>query len=243
MRMRQLILTAVLLLIFATGRLPVQAQTPHQKLVVFVVVDQLRGDYPVLYKDLLDKGLHRLITEGAWYRHAAYPYLNTVTCAGHSTLGTGALPYQHGLIQNTWYDRESQRVVACTSDSKAFDVSATGRIAGDGDSAVRMLVPTLAETMRQSKARAVSISLKARSAIALAGHNADAVLFLGAHGELETSSAYSPQLPAWVDAFVKAHPMDRDAGKVWDLSLPAARYQGSDELPGEKPGLWSTRFP
>ncbi len=47
--------------------------------------------------------------EGAWFQHAAYPYLNTITCAGHSTIGTGTFPYQHGMILNTWFDRKTAK--------------------------------------------------------------------------------------------------------------------------------------
>ncbi len=52
-------------------------------------------------------GLKRLMREGAWFREAAYPYLNTITCAGHSTIGTGTFPYRHGMILNNWYDRQT----------------------------------------------------------------------------------------------------------------------------------------
>ena len=69
------------------------AQTATKpKLVVFIAVDQMRGDYPVRYASLFQHGLVRLTKEGAWYKNGAYPYLNTGTCAGHSTLGTGTFP-------------------------------------------------------------------------------------------------------------------------------------------------------
>jgi hypothetical protein len=62
-----------------------------------------------VYGGLLQHGLKRLTTEGAWYTKAAYPYLNTITCVGHSTIGTGSLPYQHGMIANSWYDRANRQ--------------------------------------------------------------------------------------------------------------------------------------
>lgn len=247
--MRHVIL-ALLFVAWQPVRLPVWAsasapEAGRPKLVVLLVVDQMRGDYPIRYGSLLDKGLRRLITDGAWYRRGAYPYLNTLTCVGHSTLGTGVLPYQHGMIQNAWYDRDSGRTVACTNDGTASDVSAAGTAGGPGDSAARLLVPTLAEVMRRDmKARVVTISIKARASIGLAGHGGDAVLWLGDRGQLQTSTAYAAAVPAWAEAFARANPVERDAGKVWERTLAEARYQYSDDPPGETPGGgWSAPFP
>ena len=68
------------------------------------------------YGGLLQHGLKRLTSEGAWYTKAAYPYLNTITCVGHSTIGTGSLPYKHGMIANSWYDRDTAKIVTCNAD-------------------------------------------------------------------------------------------------------------------------------
>ena len=74
------------------------------KLVVIVVVDQMRADYLDRYGANLKLGLRRLMKDGARFTNGAYPYLNTVTCAGHSTIGTGSFPYRHGMILNSWFD-------------------------------------------------------------------------------------------------------------------------------------------
>ena len=68
-----------------------------------LVVDQMRGDYIDRYGRQWTGGLRRLVDEGAWFRQAGYPYLNTVTCVGHATIGTGALPRTHGMVLNEWY--------------------------------------------------------------------------------------------------------------------------------------------
>ena len=65
----------------------------------------------------------RLTEKGAWFKNAAYPYLNTVTCAGHSTLGTGTFPYKHGMILNAWFDRDSGKTMTCTQDASVTEVS------------------------------------------------------------------------------------------------------------------------
>src|SRR6516225_3678739 len=81
------------------------------KLVVMLVVDQMRADYVDKFQGQWTGGLQRLVREGAWFREAAYPYAATETCVGHATIATGALPATHGMVANTWWDRDSGRVV------------------------------------------------------------------------------------------------------------------------------------
>jgi predicted AlkP superfamily pyrophosphatase or phosphodiesterase len=251
--MKRLLTLAVALFVLVSHPAAQPAVGKKPKLVVILVIDQFRGDYPVRYAAFLDKGLKRLTTEGAWYRDAAaYPYANTLTCVGHTTIGTGTFPFHHGMIDNAWFDRESGRLVACTTDSKVTDVRVEAaekpgivEPTAAGDSAARMQMPTLAEKIRtELKGRVATVSLKARSAIGLAGHSADAVLWLDETGQWQTSSAYADTPLPFVSSFAKANPISDYAGKVWDRSLPLDKYQYSDEPPGEKPGGgWTAAFP
>ena len=109
--MKKIVAALSLLMTLLPAAAPVRAQAGKPKLVVFIVVDQMRADYLVRYGALLQHGLKRLTTQGAWYTKAAYPYLMTITCVGHSTIGTGSLPYKHGMIGNSWWDRETQKPV------------------------------------------------------------------------------------------------------------------------------------
>ncbi len=168
----------------------------------------------------------------------------TFTCAGHATIATGTLPHRHGIFQNTWFDRQAGKIVRCTEDSQPSSIQ-YGGTPGEGDSAARLLVPTFAERMRSEKgARVVTMSLKARSAIMLAGQSADAVTWRNeALDGWQTSTAYGSAVPA-VKAFVEANAVDDDYGKTWSRSLPRARYRYSDVLPGEMPpGGWTPIFP
>ena len=221
-----------------------RAQAAKPKLVVFIVVDQLRADYPVKYAGLLQHGLKRLTTQGAWYTNAAYPFLMTITCTGHATIGTGTMPYKHGMISNTWYDRETGKVVTCTSDPETTEVS-YGTSTGTGDSGKYMLAPALAEVMRDKlKSRVATMSMKARSAIALAGHKGDFVTWFGDRNVWETSSAFTKTPVPWLVGYLKGNPAESDAGKIWERTLPAERYMGEDEAPGERgSGGWSAKFP
>src|ERR1700719_3289456 len=197
------------------------------KLVVILVVDQMRGDYVDKFQHQWTGGLKRLVHEGAWFHEAAYPYGATETCVGHSTISTRAFPASHGMIGNEWWDREQQKEITCTADASvkniAYDGSAapgggdpTGSAHGStpnsapnsaGDSAARMLIPAFAEELKfQAGAgtRVVAMSLKARAAITMAGHQADSVTWWdGATGLWQTSSAYPPA--AFVAEFATLH--------------------------------------
>src|ERR1700743_744730 len=95
---------------------PESAAPAPPKLVVLLVVDQMRGDYIDKFRYQWAGGLKRLVDEGAWYRAAAYPYAATETCVGHSTISTGAFPSTHGMIANQWWDRPTQKLTTCTAD-------------------------------------------------------------------------------------------------------------------------------
>jgi len=234
----------LLLLTVGSAAPPVSAQAARPKLVVFIVVDQLRGDYLEDYDGLLKHGLKRLKSGGAWFRNGAYPFNATITCVGHATIGTGTLPYTHGMINNAWYDRATERAVNCTTDGDALEVN-YGTSAGTGDTAMRMMAPALAEVMRGTlKSRVATMSMKARSAIALAGHEADFVSWFGDRGSWETSSVYSKTPIPWFAAWLKANPVNKDADKIWERTLPIDKYKFADDLPGERAGAgWTTTFP
>jgi predicted AlkP superfamily pyrophosphatase or phosphodiesterase len=224
-----------------------RAQTPpvRPKLAVLIMVDQMRADYVERFKADWTHGLKRLVTEGAWFRHAAYPYLTTVTCAGHASVGTGAFPRTHGIIQNAWWDRDREQMTTCTQDANAHNIG-YGVSAAGGDSGSHLTMPTLADVLRSARnAHVVTLSLKPRSAIMPAGHGGDAVTWLDDAGDgWATSSAFAEgPIPA-VKAFIDANPINADFGKTWTRALPAARYSGVDDGEGEAPPKgWTRTFP
>jgi len=229
-----------------TARLQAKANpVARPRLVVLVVVDQMRGDYVDKFQGQWTGGLKRLVKEGAWFREAAYPYAATETCVGHSTISTGALPATHGMVANAWWERDSQRVVTCTFDPNVSNVSYGGGTAtAGGDSAWRMRVPAYAEELRFQSGgatRIVTFSLKARAAITMAGHKADAVTWFE-NGSWTTSSAYGT-MPI-VENFARANPVQAELGKKWELSLPKSSYFYDEKAIGAvAPGGWELTFP
>lgn len=229
------------------GTVPEKNSSQHgahrPKLIVLLVVDQFRADYIDKFRHQWNGGLERLIEQGAWFREAAYPYANTFTCVGHATISTGTLPATHGIIGNAWYERG--KPVTCTSDPNVQGAG-YGPAPTTGDSAFRLKIPTLADELRlqsSEKIRVATFSLKARSAIMLAGHKADAVTWHDtATGAWVSSTAYGTN-PV-VEQFVKSHPVEKDFSKTWTPALPSSEYlyeEASEGRGGTRE--WRTGFP
>ncbi len=216
------------------------------KLVVLLVVDQMRGDYFGWYGAAWKGGLRRLFDKGAWFMAARYPYLNTVTCPGHATIGTGAYPHRHGMITNTWYDRPSKKVIDCTSDPGAPLIAyGPGRLSTH-DSARNLLVPTLGDELQAQfspRSRVVGFSMKARATINLTGHKPDVALWFEG-GTWVTSTAFTDSPTPWVQAFARDNLIPPAVETPWTKLLPDKAYKFQDDASGEKPPLgWTTTFP
>jgi predicted AlkP superfamily pyrophosphatase or phosphodiesterase len=211
-----------------------------------LVVDQMRADYVDKFQGQWKGGLKRLMEQGAWFRAAAYPYAATETCPGHATISTGAFPASHGMVANAWWDRDDQKMVTCTSDPNVKNSAYAGGTTKGGDSAWRMKLPAYAEELKfqtGEATRVVTFSLKARAAITLAGHKADAATWFDtATGAWVTSAPYGTM--PFVEEFVKKHSVAGDFGKTWAPSLPQSDYlyhenaMGATTLDG-----WGTTFP
>src|SRR6202171_5203664 len=196
------------------------------KLVVMLVVDQMRADYVEKFRGQWSGGLKRLVEQGAWFRNAAYPYAATEPCVGNATISTGAYPAMHGRVANEWWDREQQKNTTCTFDPKVKNEAYGSANAAGGDSAAKMLLPAFADELKYQaggKTRVVALSLKARAAVTMAGHQGDAVTWFDvATGLWTTSSAYPKA--QFVEKYAKDHPPASDYGKTWAPLLPASEY-------------------
>jgi predicted AlkP superfamily pyrophosphatase or phosphodiesterase len=222
------------------------AQRAAPRLIVILVADQFRSDYLERYKHRWRSGFGVLLDQGAVFARAEYPYLNTATCSGHVTIATGALPRTHGIILNRWWHRDERRAYNCMDDETAPHLS-YGAPAQLGSSARRMVAPTLADRLRSERpeSRVVSLSLKSRSAISLAGHGGDAVTwFDDASRSFVTSRAFAAAPVASVRAFITRDPPEADLGKIWTQQDADATYRQPDAGIGERPKAgWTALFP
>lgn len=245
MNLRLVVMTtaAVTLMMPLSGTMQ---QPANPKLLVVLVVDQMRADYLAIFNQHWKGGFRTLLDEGAVFEEAEYPYINTITCAGHTTVGTGTFPRTHGMVLNDWWHREERRTRGCTDD-EASPLVTYGRPAKLGNSAKRLLVPTLADELRTQKpgSRVVALSLKARSAIGLAGHGGDVVTwFDDAAGSFVTSTAFAPRPVKAMQDFIERDPYEKDQGKIWTLKDPPDTYRARDAGVGERPlAPWTGLFP
>ena len=221
---------------------PAPARAPASgppRLVVILVADQFRADYVTQYGEMWTAGLKEILTKGAAFTEAAYPYANTRTCPGHATIGTGMLPSVHGMIDNTWYNVATHEFLACTEDSQARSLPFGGFHGEETHSAKWYLVPNFADELKRQvpgRPRVVSLSLKARSAIGLGGHGgADSTIVWKEDGAVTfaTSSALAKAASPALDAFVRSHPVSLKQFETWDRAKPEASYKYADQAPGE----------
>jgi hypothetical protein len=217
-------------------------------LVVVVSVDQMRADYIDQFRGQWSHGLKTLLGRGAVFRNARYPYLNTITCAGHATIGTGAFPHRHGMILNAWWD--------------PVPAQAGGMHRGSGRAGhLLRATPGITRAQRpqhpgpdpcrdppevaEAPARAVSFAGKARSAIGLVGKGGDLVLWYEGDGTWATSRAFASARTPLVERVLGQLATEKLIARPWDRVLPAAATGYADDAPGERLVVpwWTNRFP
>src|SRR5262249_27547254 len=158
-----------------------------------------------------------------------------VTCAGHSTMSTGTFPATHGIPLNTWWDRETGKIVSCTEDPTVKNITYGHTPLMSGDSPWRLRVTTFSDELRLQSAttpRIVAMSMKARAAMTLGGHRADLVTWYEGEAGFVTSTAYAPGKVPFLQKYLAEHPVDADGGKVWDRVLSPASYAFADDGAG-----------
>jgi predicted AlkP superfamily pyrophosphatase or phosphodiesterase len=214
--------------LFALSYCTTYAQISQPKLVVQLVIDQLRGDLIYKYQQQFGKGgFNYLLSHAIDYHNTHHPHANTTTCAGHATVATGSYPALHGVINNEWYDRKSQQMVYCMEDLQATILSTEHtQTPIPGRSPRNLYASTLSdEIILAHKGRAFGVSLKDRSAITLAGHAGKAFWFDTTNGGFITSNYYFTKYPQWVKNWNKNyHPQNFD----WNLSRPKTEYQNTN---------------
>ena len=234
----------------STHATPPPPSPSRGRLVVLVVFDQMRGDYPDRWQPLFgDDGLRTLAADGVWYADAHLPYAASSTGPGHASIATGAPPAIHGIVENEWFDRKQGRKVYCAAGDRPYErvprhKDAGARSKDDGGMAPdRLLAPTVADALRAAtdgKGRAVSLALKDRAAVLMGGKEpAACYCFDTATGQFHTSAYYRERIHPWVERFNQSKAADRWFGTNWDRLGDAAVYDrlaGPDDAPGEGTG-------
>ncbi|MBC7826668.1 MAG: alkaline phosphatase family protein [Chitinophagaceae bacterium] len=224
------ILSGVVVISFSqTKSIPLNANAIQRpKLVVGIVVDQMRWDFLYRYYEryAVTGGFKRFLTQGYSCENTLIPYTPTVTACGHTTIYTGSVPSIHGVTGNAWYDNLLKRTVYCTEDNTVKAVGATGAV---GEMSPRnMLVTTICDELRLASnfgSKVIGVAFKDRGGILPAGHSANAAYWYnGSTGDWITSTYYMNELPAWVKDFNAKKLSDKYYKQNWKTLYPIGTY-------------------
>lgn len=198
------------------------------KLVVGIVIDQMRWDYLYRYqKRYTDGGFKRLLNEGFSCENTVIPYVPSVTAIGHTCIYTGSVPSIHGIAGNNFVKNGEK--VYCTDDDTVKPVGSNSEA---GLMSPRNLwVTTIGDEMKiasNGRAKVVGVALKDRASILPAGHNPDgAFWFDDKSGNFITSTYYMNQLPKWVEAFNSKKLPEHYLSEKWNTFYPKDTYTES----------------
>jgi len=197
------------------------------KLVVMMVVDQMRADYISRYWNKFGEGGFKRIVKGGYNnKNANYNYFPTYTAAGHASISTGSVPAINGIVGNDWYDRNMGRSVYCTEDETVSTVGSSS-IAGL-QSPANLVSTTIGDELRLAtnfKSKVIGIALKDRAAILTAGHNATGVYWFDeSNGSFISSTYYTNSLPGWLNRFNEQKLTEKYLLEKWETILPIAEY-------------------
>jgi hypothetical protein len=209
--------------------------SPKPKLVIGIVVDQMRWDYVNNFKPFFksSNGFLHFINQGSTCDNTMIPYVPTVTACGHACVYTGSVPALNGIAGNMWYDNVKQRQVYCVEDASVQTVGSTNNAAGQM-SPVNVWTSTLGDEMKLAsnfKSKVIGVSLKDRGAIIPAGHAADAAYWYDTKsGNFISSTYYAGSLPAWLTNYNNEHHVDSLYKKGWALSLAKNIYENNCDV-------------
>lgn len=203
------------------------AQLDKPKLVVGIVVDQMRADYLYRFANHYgEDGLKLLMKEGANFQNCHYNYVPTFTGPGHASIYTGTTPANHGIVANAWWSREEGKRVNCVEDQQSKPVGSSPDTKGNY-SPMRLKSNTITDQVKlmDSRSKVYSISIKNRGAILPGGHAPDGVFWYDyANGGFMTGSYYANRLPDWVVMFNQEKNAATYMPDKWETFKPIATY-------------------
>ncbi len=223
-RIKYVLLISLFSFVFSYAQ---EQEVPRPRLVVGVIIDQMRYDYLQKYEKFYgEDGFKRLMKDGSNFTFAHYNYVPTYTGPGHASVYTGTTPAYHGIISNEWYSKKSKSFVNCVEDDTVRTIGETG--SAGHVSPKRLMTTTISDQLKivsNGKSRVFSISIKDRAAVLPGGHSPDEVYWYSTkNGKFITSSYYTKSLPQWVMDFNQENYVSKLFKGEWDLLLPQKDY-------------------
>jgi predicted AlkP superfamily pyrophosphatase or phosphodiesterase len=212
---------------FAQKKITPQENSPKPKLVVGIMIDQMRWDFLYRYADRYsNNGFKRLMNDGFNCENTYIPYAQSVTAVGHSTVYTGTTPTVHGIFSNEWYDRSSKKNIYCTEDSTVSILGGSSK--SEPMSPKNLWATTICDELRLAtnfRSKTIGISIKDRGGILPAGHSANAAYWYdGNNGNWISSTYYMKDLPKWVNDFNAQKVVDNYYKNNWSTLYPINTY-------------------
>jgi predicted AlkP superfamily pyrophosphatase or phosphodiesterase len=223
-------LLPVLLLVLSFHTTAQNRNIDRPRLVVGIVVDQMRWDYLYKFYDRYgDKGFKRLMNDGFNCQQTMINYIPSYTAPGHACIYTGSVPSINGMAGNDWIDNYTGKYWYCVEDTSVTSIGSSSKA---GKMSPRtLLTSTITDELRLAtnmRSRVYGISLKDRGAILPAGHLGNGAFWYDdATGGLISSSYYGSALPNWLVAFNNKHLSDSMLRKDWALLYEPGSYKQS----------------
>ena len=229
-------------LFLAILQIQAYAQVERPKLVVGLMVDQMRWDYLYRFADRYgNDGFKRLLREGFSCENTIIPYIPTYTAIGHSSVYTGTVPSIHGIAGNNWIIQATGESMYCTQDDLVQGVGSNEK---EGKQSPRnLLSSTITDELKLGtnfKSKVIGIAIKDRGGILPAGHFADAAYWFEAKsGNWISSTFYMQQLPQWVNKFNKLNLAEKYLKQDWNTLYPIETYVNSIDDDNIYEGKWA----
>ena len=253
--MKRYLIAFLALIVFFSSCVRKTATVERPKLVIGLVIDQMRWDYLYrYYQKYGHDGFKRLMNGGYNCQNTMVDYLPSFTGPGHSCIYTGSVPSIHGIAGNNWIDNHTGRNWYCVDDDNVYQVGDTSK--KSSYSPRNLLTTTITDELRLAtnfRSRVYGVAIKDRGAVLPAGHAANAAYWYNEKtGDFVTSTYYDTayQNPDWLKAFNKRNLADSLAKQNWTLLYDIAAYTQStadnnlyeDAFKGESEPVFPHKF-
>lgn len=227
-------ITIVLFCLFLSFQTKSQTAPETPKLVIGIVVEQMRYDYIYRYWEKLEEGgFKRLVNKGTFFKNAHHEHFFTQTGSGFASIFTGTSPSNHGIIANSWFDRDRNIVTHCTQDKRVGTVGSRGSIGRN--SPKHLLSNTIGDVLKLSnfeQSKIISIGMNPKAAVLAGGKLSNATYWFDSKtGNWISSTYYMKDLPKWVERFNNKQIPKKYMKRNWNTILPLGEY--TESLPDE----------
>jgi predicted AlkP superfamily pyrophosphatase or phosphodiesterase len=236
-----------IIVVFLGGLVACSKPVKNTKLVVYISIDQMRGDYAQLFEEQLEHGFKELKNESSYYTNVHHFHSVTTTAAGHATLVTGNYPSNHGIVGNTVYNRAKKRSEYSISDS-SVSIEGLEGCTLPPVSNKNLLRPSLGDIVKSndSLAKSFSVSLKDRASILMGGKHCDRAFWFDTKTtQMVSNNSYSSPFPSWAQQYKATDILQKEIQRGWLLDSafsPILGFTSEDSIPEEN-DRFSSKFP